>query len=122
AVVKVRGVQSVLKVLALAVPLVLGVLCSSASAADRYALIVTGANGEDVYAGQYGTWRQAASVALIEKLGFDAAHIVSLFDGGDAEHASTAASVRKSLDALRARMKSDDALLIMVVGGGSAVG
>jgi hypothetical protein len=118
-VVKVRGVQSVLKVLALAVPLVLGVLCSSASAADRYALIVTGANGEDVYAGQYGTWRQAASVALIEKLGFDAAHIVSLFDGGDAEHASTAAGVGKSLDALRARMKSDDVLLILLMGHGS---
>jgi hypothetical protein len=111
----------VLKVLVLTV---LTVLCgrastAGASAADRYALIVTGANGEDSYAGQYGQWRQAASVALIEKLGFDATHIVTLFDGGDADHASTADGVRKSLDALRARMKSDDVLLILLIGHGS---
>jgi hypothetical protein len=121
-VLKVPMVLKVLKVLVLRVLMVLIVLCitrSTVAAADRYALIVTGANGEDSYAAQYGEWRQTASVALIEKLGFDATHIVALFDGGDAEHASTAAGVRKSLDAIRARMKSDDVLLIMLIGHGS---
>lgn len=99
--------------------LVLIVLCGRGAAAERYALIVTGANGEDSYAPQYAQWRQAASVALIEKLGFDATHIVALFDGGDAEHVSTAAGVRQSVDALRARLKSDDVLLILLIGHGS---
>jgi hypothetical protein len=98
---------------------VLVVLSGSAAAAERYALIITGANGEASYAAQYSEWRQSASVALIEKLGFDATHILTLFEGGDADHASTAAGVRRSLDALRARMKSEDVLLILLIGHGS---
>lgn len=121
---RVLEVQRVLKVLVLKVLAVLTVLVLQSGAAwaepgDRYALIVTGANGEDSYAGQYGQWRQATSVALIEKLGFDSTHIVALYDGGDADHTSTAASVKKSLDALRTRLKSDDVLLIMLIGHGS---
>jgi hypothetical protein len=108
------GVRGVLSVLAVAMT-----LSGTAAAADRYALVITGANGEDSYATQYGQWRQATSVALIEKLGFDATHIVALFDGGDAEHASTAAVVRTSVDALRARMKADDVALILLIGHGS---
>ena len=116
---RVRKVPVVLRVLVLKVLMVLMVLCGSAAAGDRYALIVTGANGEESYGPQYAEWRQAASVALIEKLGFDATHILALFDGGDAEHTSTAAVVRKSLGAFRARMTSDDVLLIMLIGHGS---
>lgn len=112
-------VLKVQMVLVLTVLMVLMVPCSTASAADRYALIITGANGEDSYAPQYGEWRQAASVALIEKLGFDATHVVALSDGGDAEHAATAAGVRRAVDALRGRMRSDDLLLVLLIGHGS---
>jgi len=108
------GVRGVLAVL-----VVLVVLCGAARAGERYALIVTGANGEDSYAPQYAQWRQTASVALIEKLGFDATHIVALYDGGDADHTSTAAGVRKSIDALRARMTGEDVLLVLLMGHGS---
>ena len=103
----------------LKVLIVLLVLGGTAVAGDRYALIVSGANGEDSYAPQYAEWRQGASVALIEKLGFDATHVVALFDGGDADHVSTAAGVRKAIDRLRARMKGDDLLLVLLVGHGS---
>jgi len=94
-------------------------MASSARAGDRYALIVTGANGEASYAEQYGEWRQAASVALIEKLGFDATHTMALFDGADKEHASTAAGVKRALESLRAKMRADDVLLIVLIGHGS---
>ena len=59
----------VLKVLVLKVLTVLTVLCTcnAAVAADRYALIVTGANGEDLR-GAVG-WRQTASVALTRSSG-----------------------------------------------------
>lgn len=109
----------VLRVPVLMVLTGLSVLGGSAGAADRYALIVTGANGEDSYAAQYGEWRQSASVALIEKLGFEPTHVVALFDGGDAEHTSTAAVVRKSIEALRTRMRADDVLLLLLMGHGS---
>jgi hypothetical protein len=98
---------------------VLAVLGGTAGAADRYALIVTGAHGEDVYAAQYAAWRQASSVALMEKLGFDPTHITTLSDGGDGDRAATAVGVRKAIDALRARLKRDDVLLILLVGHGS---
>ena len=62
----VRGVREVREVLrVLAVLIVLAVLSGTASAGERYALVVTGANGEDLYAPQYAQWRQAASVAFM---------------------------------------------------------
>jgi hypothetical protein len=109
----------VLRVLVLRVLVVLTMFANAAAAGDRYALIVSGANGEDSYAPQYAEWRQGASVALIEKLGFDATHVVALFDGGDEEHVSTAAGVRRAVDRLRARMKADDLLFVLLLGHGS---
>ena len=90
-----------------------------ASASERYALIVTGATGEALYADQYAQWRQAATVALIEKLGFDPARIQMLFEGGDAEHTANSAGVKRSIDAVRARMTADDVLLVLLIGHGS---
>ena len=42
--------------------LVLG-LSAPLAAAERYALIISGANGEASYAEQYGQWRQATVTA-----------------------------------------------------------
>jgi hypothetical protein len=98
------------------------VVARSAAAApggERYALIVTGANGEDSYGSQYARWRQEASVALIEKLGFDARKVMTLYDGGDADHASTAAGVRKAIAGLKGRLRPDDLLLLVLIGHGS---
>ena len=47
----------------IAVPALLLLFAAPAAASERYALIVTGATGEAVYADQYAQWRQAASVA-----------------------------------------------------------
>jgi hypothetical protein len=123
----VLSVQKVLRVLVLrvlvlrvlAVLLVLGVLQGSAGAADRYALIVTGAHGEPTYEQQYAQWRQSAAAALLEKLGFDAAHIVTLFEGGDPQHAATAETVRRSLIELRGKTGPDDVVFVLLIGHGS---
>lgn len=126
-----RKVQRVLQVPVLLVPRVPDVLLvlaiaaiglsvsAPARASDRYALIVSGANGEATYVEQYGQWRQAASLALMEKLGFEGGHIFTLFDGGDAEHASTAAGVRRAVEQIRVKMKADDVLLVLLIGHGS---
>lgn len=117
-----RGVGGpVLKVRVLAGLMVLGVLLVPAPvwAAERFALIVTGASGEDSYAEPYGQWRQSMVTTLLEKLAFDEANILTLFDGGDAKHISNAAGVRRCIDTLRAKMRPDDVLLVLLIGHGS---
>ena len=110
----VSGVPGVLKVF-----LLLVVLQAPAAGAERYALIVTGAHGEPSYAEQYAQWRQTAVTALLEKLGFAHAGIVTLFEGGDAAHAATADGVRRAVAALRSRIQADDVLLVLLIGHGS---
>jgi hypothetical protein len=88
-------------------------------AAERYALIVSGANGEESYAEQYGQWRQQTVTVLLEKLGFDDTRVLTLYDGGDANHASTAVGVRRSIEAIRAKMQPDDLLFVLLIGHGS---
>ena len=103
----------------------LGLACAlllSASpivAAERYALIVSGANGDPSYADEYSRWRQSLVTALREKLGFDDAHIQVLFDGSDEAHASTAGGVRRAIDRLRTKMHAEDLLLVVLIGHGT---
>ena len=100
--------------------LVAGLLVATpAAAAERYALIVTGAHGEPAYAEQYTQWRQTAVTALLEKLGFDDSRIYTLFEGGDAAHTATADAVRKALADLRGKTGPDDVLLVLLIGHGS---
>lgn len=89
------------------------------AAFERFALIVSGAHGEESYAEQYGQWRQSTVTALLEKLAFDDSKILTLFDGGDPSHAATAAGVRRSIDAIRVKMQADDVLLVLLIGHGS---
>lgn len=114
-------VLKVPKVLTVLVPRVLAVLLIAApvAAGERYALIVSGANGEASYAEQYGQWRQSTVTALLEKLGFDDSKILTLFDGGDPNHAATAAGVRRSVEVFRAKMHPDDLLFVLLIGHGS---
>jgi len=100
----------VLMVLLVAVP---------AAASERYALVVTGANGEASYADQYGQWRQTVVTALLEKLAFDEQKIVTLFDGGDAAHEANASNVKRALGSLRTNMTADDLLVVLLIGHGS---
>ena len=117
-------VLTVPKVLRVLVLRVLGVitvllLAAPAAAAERYALIVSGAHGEPIYADQYSEWRQATVTALLEKLNFDDTKVLTLFEGGDANHAATGAGVRRSIEAIRAKMQRDDLLFILLIGHGS---
>ncbi len=94
-------------------------LAAPLAASERFALIVSGAHGEAIYAEQYAQWRQSTVTALLEKLAFDDTKILTLYEGGDANHAATAAGVRKSIETIRARMQRDDLLFILLIGHGS---
>ena len=58
-------------------------------AADKYALVITGASGGEEFAKRYDAWRTTMMSALTQKLGYPADHLIVL-----AEHQSD--SVRKS--------------------------
>jgi chorismate mutase len=99
--------------------LTLLLVAAPVAASERFALIVTGAHGEASYADQYARWRQTAVTAMLEKLDFGDANILTLFEGGDTAHAATAAGVRRSLDTIRAKMSAGDVLLVFLIGHGS---
>jgi hypothetical protein len=115
----VPGVLKVLRVLVPAVLVLVLLVAAPVAAAERYALIISGAHGEASYAEQYGQWRQSTVTALLEKLGFGDANILTLFDSSDPNHAATAIGVRKSLETIRTKMRPDDLLFILLIGHGS---
>jgi hypothetical protein len=92
---------------------------SPVAAAERYALIVSGANGDASYADQYGKWRQSLATALHDQFKIDERRIETLFEGGDAAHAATAAGVRHAIENLRSNLRPDDLLLIFMIGHGT---
>ena len=100
-------------------PILLLLWAGPAFGAERYALIVSGANGDDSYAQQYATWRTSLADTLRQKLGFDPARVLVLFDGGDGEHAATAAGVRQALERLRRRVTSADLVFVFLIGHGT---
>lgn len=104
---------------ALRILAVLLLAAAPAAAAERYAVIITGAHGEPVYAEQYAQWRQSLVTALLEKLAFDGAGITTLFEGGDAAHAATADNVRRTFAALRTKLTADDVVMVLLIGHGS---
>ena len=101
------------------VPAAVLLAVAPAAAAERYALVVSGANGEPRYVEQYAAWREALVAALRETLQFPAGHITILFDGGTDAQAATAAGVRQAIDRLRTKLRSDDLLLIVLIGHGT---
>ena len=95
------------------------ILSSAATAQERHALIVTGATGGAVYAVQYREWAERLSSLLIDQLKFAPANVVTLSETETPEAAATAANVRRYLSSLRRTQKSDDLLLIMLIGHGT---
>ena len=98
------------------------VSASSASAGDRYALIVTGASGGDVYAQKYTKWRVAFVDTLRGKFHYDPARLVVLADTESAGvKKSTRENVRAALADFRKRMTKDDQLLVLLIGHGTTL-
>jgi hypothetical protein len=94
-------------------------LPAAAAANERYALIVSGANGGAEYAEQYGTWTDALAAALIDRLQFEPSRVTVLADTPSTEAAATAANVRRALGSIRQRMAATDLLLVVLVGHGT---
>jgi hypothetical protein len=90
-------------------------------AADRYAVVVTGASGGDEYAQKYDTWRVSFVATLRDKLGFDQSHLIVLADHeSDGVALATRASVQRVLGDLRKRLGKDDLLFVLLIGHGTS--
>jgi len=92
----------------------------AAAAADRYALIVTGASGGPEYAQKYDGWRVEFVDTLKEKFGYLPDHLLVLAEEESAGiQKSTRENVRAAFADLRRRATKDDVVLVLLVGHGS---
>ena len=95
---------------------------SSAAAGERYALVITGASGGDVYAQKYAKWRASFVETLVGKFHYDPQRLRVLAETpGDREQKATRENVRAALADVRKRMTKDDQLLVLLIGHGTSL-
>ena len=102
---------------------IVGVLLAAPplAAADRYAVVVTGASGGSPYAEKYDAWRASMVATLENKLGYPADHIIVLADqAAPPIRRATRDEVRAALQALATRVAKDDVVFIMLIGHGTS--
>jgi hypothetical protein len=92
-----------------------------ASAADHYALIVTGASGGPEYAQKYDEWRSSLATILRVRFGYPDDHVLVLAENGaPGIKQANRDNVRGALAAFRQRVSKDDVLLVVLIGHGTA--
>jgi len=95
---------------------------SATDAGDRYALIVTGASGGDVYAEKYLKWRTSFVETLRTRFHYAPERMIVLAeDEAIGVQKSTRESVQRALADLRRRMTKDDQLLVLLIGHGTTL-
>ncbi|MBI3401438.1 MAG: caspase family protein [Acidobacteria bacterium] len=91
-------------------------------AGERYALVITGASGGDVYAQKYQKWRAAFTATLGEKFGYAGDRLLVLAETeSQGVRKSTRENVRRALGDFRQRMTKDDQLLVLLIGHGTSM-
>ena len=91
----------------------------TASAGDRYALIVAGASGGPEYAEQYARWTRELSGVLSGRMKLPPDRITVLTDTTEPASSASAANVRQYFGAIRRKMTADDLLLVVLIGHGT---
>jgi hypothetical protein len=103
-----------------ALPLLVCLASSPVQAAERYAIVVSGASGGLKYLETYDRWRTTLTEALVEKLGFSRDHVTVL--SGEAESdrdRATQENVTRAVLSVGERLKSDDLLMVVLIGHGT---
>jgi hypothetical protein len=95
-------------------------LAGRAAAADRFALVITGASGAAEYAEKYVGWRNAFTRILRERFAYPNDHILVLSEKEEpGVRVSNREQVRAALGDLRRRATKDDVVLILLIGHGT---
>lgn len=92
----------------------------TASAQQRFALIISGAPGGAKYADNYDRWRSTLASTLVQTLHFPEDRVVVLGESAaGAVRRASAENVREVLTSLRGRMGREDVLLLVLIGHGT---
>ncbi len=93
---------------------------SFAHAAERYAVVIAGASGGEVYAEKYDTWRTVLVSTLSQKFKYPADRLMVLAEKeGPNVTKATSENVRRVFGSLRSRLASDDLLFVILIGHGT---
>ena len=95
---------------------------SPAVAAERYAVIVSGASGGGKYAVQQDEWREILVTALKVRFEVPDANVAVLDEASGGSSMATADNVRRLLTDLRRRVTRDDTVLFVLLGHGTIDG
>ncbi len=97
-----------------------GVAHGAPQAGQRYALVVTGAAGEDRFAARYDEWRTRLVTVLADRFGFGRDHVLALGTRPQGPvQPATRDNVRRVLAALAGRMHAHALLLVVLIGPGT---
>jgi hypothetical protein len=113
-------------------------VAAHAHAGERYALVVTGASGGEVYAEKYAKWRTSFVETLRGKFHYDPQRLLVLAEtplrpgsgqalrpgsgqAVDGVRPATRENVRAALGDLRKRMTKDDQLVVLLIGHGTSL-
>jgi hypothetical protein len=96
------------------------VLSSSASAEERFAIVLSGASGGPKYAEQMAEWRAGIRSSLIDRYRFSAESVrVFVDETVKTGEQGTAQNVRNAIAALRKQLTRDDVVLMILLGHGT---
>lgn len=91
-----------------------------AAAAERYALVVTGASGGPQYAEKYDSWRTSIVQTLVGRMRIPEEHILELAEEEVfAARKATRENVRAAVADLRRRSTKEDLVFVLLIGHGS---
>jgi len=99
---------------------ILGMPTWPLSAAERYAIIVTGASGGADYAEKYEAWRSRFESILRKDFGYPPGYVVVLSENASGSRRSTREGVRVAFAELRQRVQDNDVVLVLLIGHGSS--
>ena len=105
---------------AAAAVILLSCLAATASAGERFAVVVTGATGGDAYAQKYQNIRTELLRTLRETFAYKNDHVIVLAeDEGPGIAKATRENVQRAFGDLRKRVTKDDQLLVFLMGHGT---
>ena len=103
-----------------AVALLLTAAASRLSAADRFAVVITGASAGDAYSRQYDAWRTSVIAAFRQQFRYPDDHCLVLTEAGqDGSTRATRENVQRVFTDLRSRLTKDDLLFVILIGHGT---
>jgi hypothetical protein len=115
-----RGFAALARQAFTAVLFTVAIATTPAFAGNKYALVISGASGGDVYAQKYQTWRVAFTHLLHEKFGYDNDRLIVLAESeSEGVQKATREHVQQVFAELRKKLTKEDQLLVFLIGHGT---